>query len=933
MSTPKLAHFLRQDCQLNLSQINDISSQARLRDGIVHWFAETCPLPPSAYLDRFALLSDLFFNSQTVQFNGQLDEVAKWQFFLSILPEINMQLPGVKKQDWLFPVQTALGLLQNKPQLHIGDVINVGEALLHVHFVTLASQFYWALREADLTALQDAQCGGGAAWLERAAVLTVAAHSLRERLPFAELVDILQPDQLAVKSQANKNAKTQKINPTCWILSGNTQNPVYLLLKTLTQVRNRFHGHSEQLNADSLKALSGGLLKLLNMLLHVFLPYRGLQVAMLSEADKCVGVHCFWASQQFLCATNPVNFEEMQAIWTQLNEQHQVLSAPPPPREAVNWQWDGTLLLYDEQQPYQRYLYLMPLGFLYQPQSPVAQQSTERTLLPGWLDSVRWQQKRVASVSQRTYQGVLPLNPEGALQAAPLGAIPSVHQCIENIVQSLCEHFPFPFPQGDDAPLPPARVFDLAHERLAQQWAAHSIERRGEIERLRHLLLASSGQRLLLLGASGSGKTVLLAQWFLAHQDQAVFVSLDDGQLSASGDTEELTKQRVGMHCLAALRRLLGLSPPTTLLSAEEIQQAIRDCLTPPPAQPFFIVLDAVNQAVDPGGLLEGLPQPLPAQLFVLASSQEQRRAVDSLTHYGAQVWERTQMSQLALAEAQALVWQVWEKPLADHATPRRADLPADLFAVLCEQALPIYLSDWTERLRAEWQAHPDTFAATALALFTRERDTALPEFSRLRWERARAAFRPPQVLEQVLWCLAIVGKALSVAQLQQGIAALARLDVFQTMPAAVPPQTLDDALYALSGFLSHTRSGFNQEQWLLRHEVLGNWFIQQQACADWLPNIRLSLLPLGAVPLPPNARDAEVAQWVEWVVEENYEHYQSLSPEVRVSVVEGILGRISEGDAQYGILLARLGEQFLYKGEALRGFALIPKLKTAFEH
>ncbi len=106
MSTPTLAQFLRQDCQLNLKQINEFQLQNRLREGISTWFAQHCPLPNTDYLGRFALLSDLLLDGQTVQFSGQLDELAKWQFFLSALPELGMVLPPVKKlrEGWLFPI-------------------------------------------------------------------------------------------------------------------------------------------------------------------------------------------------------------------------------------------------------------------------------------------------------------------------------------------------------------------------------------------------------------------------------------------------------------------------------------------------------------------------------------------------------------------------------------------------------------------------------------------------------------------------------------------------------------------------------------------------------------------------------------------------------------------------------------------------------------
>jgi hypothetical protein len=751
--------------------------------------------------------------------------------------------------------------------------------------------------------LHSRLCKTSFALLERAAILTLAAQTVVDRMPFAELVKILQPQNLAVKAQANRNAKTKATNPTSW-QSVPRNNTVYTLLKTITQVRNRFHGHYEQLNTDAHAELSGGVLCLLNMVLHVFLPYRDLRVAMLSETEGKMSVHCFWEGDTFLCSNNQANFEDMRAVWQDYIAAEDRLNAPAPPRQSENWQWSGTLLLYDENAPYQRCVYLMPLGFSYQLQ-PL---STQRELLPGWLESVYWRQKRVASVTQRAYRGDLPKARE----------IPAVHAAIENIVKNLCEHFAFPFPEGEPEPLAPTRVFDLRHDQLAIQWTKNTVTRTNELTRLQHLLLDSAGQRLLLLGESGLGKTILLAQFFLAHQDTAVLVSMDDGQLTASGDTEESTGQRVGMHCLAGLHRLLGLSSPTMLLSIPEIQQAIAACLSKSGEQKFFIVLDAVNQAVDPGGLLSGLPNPLPAALFVLASSQDERRAVDSLTLYGQQKWERTPLSKLAADEAKAIVWQAWLSEIADQPTPSAADLPPALLAAVCEQGegIPIFLHDWTLRLRKEWGANPEQFATLGLMVFEQERATALPEFLRLRWERAQAEFRPPVLLSLLLWCLTVVAKSLSVSQLQQGVKALQQLPFFAELPP-LSRETVEEGLFKLAGFLGYTQQ-FAETQWELRHEVLGNWFMRQYGCVEWLPSIRVALVPVGALPLPASASDAEVTQWVEWVVTEDYEHYRKFIARSARKCDRGCFGArsVDQHDTIRNFIGALGGTIFIWNGD-----------------
>jgi hypothetical protein len=65
---------------------------------------------------------------------------------LNKVPAIKGDLPKIKRKGWPLPVQTALQNLKNCPQRYVQEYINLFEAFIHLHFVTLASQFYWASR-------------------------------------------------------------------------------------------------------------------------------------------------------------------------------------------------------------------------------------------------------------------------------------------------------------------------------------------------------------------------------------------------------------------------------------------------------------------------------------------------------------------------------------------------------------------------------------------------------------------------------------------------------------------------------------------------------------------------------------------------------------------------------------------------------------------
>jgi hypothetical protein len=637
------------------------------------------------------------------------------------------------------------------------------------------------------------------------------------------------------------------------------------------------------------------------------------------------------------------------------------MRSPTTPRP--DWQWDESLLLYQPQLPYEKAIYLMPLGFRYRHRDV----SSKAKPLPGLLDSVRWKQKQVASILQRTYQEAA--TPDWQFAAEKL----ELRQNIERLVQELCENFAFKPPLTETQPLVILPQFDLQHDRIAKQVADNTIARPLELDRVLLLLKQSPSQRLLLEGQSGSGKSVLLAQLFLAERERAVFVSMDakpeplaeaqemgqfglqqktsnaaepqpgpeqnsniltdDNEMAVSSARGEQASValRVGMYCLTVLNQLMQLPPPNEVLSVPKVQDALRDNLAyfaqQQPQAYFLVILDGANQAPDAGGLLGGLPDPLPSNLYLLVSSQPQQRVRQPLTLYGHQQWAFTDITQLAPAEAEAMVWHYWTRDLAGQPTPKRAELSAHLLQRVCEasQNVPIFLEDWTRRLRAYWADHQATFATTAEAYFEQHYATALPIFLRERLEAVKQPFEPARLLDAVLWCFSLIQKSLTLETLVDAIQALRQHGPFAALPAISKSQ-LEDGLSALGGFLRRLHQGF-EERWQLSHEVLGQWFCEQHGRAEDLPGLRLSLVPFGAVPLPEKASEKEIEQWTENVETENV-HYSKLSTELKISVLDSLSFHLPKQSLSYASILPKYSNYLHKIGEHQRAFSLLPKLQ-----
>jgi hypothetical protein len=133
-------------------------------------------------------------------------------------------------------------------------------------------------------------------------------------------------------------------------------------------------------------------------------------------------------------------------------------------------EWKESLLLYKPHRAYTDFVYLMPLGFRYHHHD-----NNQANPQPGLLDSVRWKEKQIASVLQRTYQeSVPPTNWQTAADE------PKFKQRIEQLVQELCENFAFKPPPTDTQPVIIPPQFDLRHDNFARQLVANTINRDAE---------------------------------------------------------------------------------------------------------------------------------------------------------------------------------------------------------------------------------------------------------------------------------------------------------------------------------------------------------------------------------------------------------------------------------------------------------------------
>jgi hypothetical protein len=405
--------------------------------------------------------------------------------FLGQFPEVeDMPLSG-----WPYPIQAALDRLQENDG--ISDHINLFEAFVHFHFVALSSQFYWSLSEGECKnppvgilpglsvlreTLMDDRCCGGIAWTDRSAILSKAADQIKERLPFPELVNIFEPDQIEPVEIHDNGApiENRAEGIGCWRVQ--TAGPVWRFLSEFSGLRKHVSPRSDGDIPD--EETGEALGNLLDVIGYLFKPFQRLQLAMISETPgegrRHAGIHCYWDETRFFCVTNRKIKPTIKETWNRpAPPDTDMVTAPEPPRP--DWQWDESLLLYDPEQPYERSVYLMPLGYRYRHSA-----EAESKKLPGLLDSVRWKERQVASVFQRTYRGVR----EDGWQACRADEEGVQAQNLLESVKRLCQSFTFDMPAATPSPARVARQFDLGHDKIADQNMENTIPRSGEVKRV-----------------------------------------------------------------------------------------------------------------------------------------------------------------------------------------------------------------------------------------------------------------------------------------------------------------------------------------------------------------------------------------------------------------------------------------------------------------
>ncbi len=921
-----------------------ISDRAALQASVSAWFAghaDRLPTGDEGVLARLDLLLTL---------PGAPSGAAVVPI-LATLPLLGLDVPPLPTSDWPFPVQQTLRrVLRPDPQLH--DYVTTFEAFVHLHFVALASAFYWgfhdeaapsAAAQAGLAvlfeALTDRACAGGRAWLERAAWLSKACAERAESAPFPELVAILQPDTLALPARYKPGTQ----------LGGG--GPVLRLLRFVATLRNHLFGHWEALADEARASLADGLAVLVDLIGHLFAAYRPLRLALVAEtkgADGALhqGIHGYWDSEQFLGISFRSTQRRVQLTWSRGAADAALpgfCAAPTPPR--ADWRWRESLLLFDPRNPYARSLYLMPFAFGY-----AHADARERAPLPGLLDSVRWQSERVRGIVQRTYTGALPRegtrehwqdtldDEELALDRHPIAIV-------ERVAGQLRRHgFSLPEPAIEWQALRPQ--FELEHASGARKLARSTVPRRGEVERILRALLASAGdepQVTLLEGPSGSGKTVVLAQLLERLADGVVYLSFDyaiggraepatgaragGAELEAREEREareapadderprESAEATIRMHCLAAVCRLAEVAPPADVVSAEEARTQLRALLglLAQRRQRVVVLADGLDQALGPEAVVAVWPEPFPPNLFLLCTSPAQRRVRDAVSRHGRRPVRLLELAPPGRDETRALLGRFLGAAVADA-------LPEDVEASLHRVAagLPIVLEFWAERLRPRLEA--GDFAGARAELSLRAGQLLPPDLEK-RLTAVGASFTPTALVDAVLWVLALVPRPLVASEVYDGVEAL-RQGTALGAPA-VSPRQVEDCLAALGGFL---RLGYaaGEVSYRLGHPSLGTWFVRHAGTPESIVKARYALVALGAPVLAEESSAAEIAIWARKVDAEDDE-YTDLDRAVRIALLQRLRAALPLSDDLGVVARCRLSDA----ANAAVGDAVAPELRA----
>lgn len=954
-----------------------------IADRISSWFeAEADDLAPPAAIE---LLRRLTYEAG-LPFD--LEDADKLKWLLSLIDRlVGPKSPRIQRSDWPVPIQFRIrGLFRGSALL--ADYVLLYEALIHFHFVAVASQFLWLSQEIEnrqptgllpataaigekilFATLNDAKCiGGGRSWLHRAAGLSRAGHDLLLsvtdddlQVPFPEFFGILEPEQLVLHTSFGTGPNDSQI-----IREGGAAFGVFTLMQ---QVRNVLFGHHERdLTCQIPEAIAEGLSVVLRVMCDLMRPYLRLNLALTGYDNEArLGIELQWFAPDGE-AMQPDNHEsrrEFFAVWGKPPEPEAPIPAPTPPT-VDGWSWEDSLLLVDPEAARERYLYLMPMG------CRDLHKTLQGRIVPGLLHSVAWRRlpgtgRTTITIVQRRYLDTHELTDtwQDGQRDRPLDSSPA-HENVRTLVERIQQKYELPMALELVAAETEriSRTFDLNHGEKALAIARTTIPRPAEVTRIfehAHSLArnAVGATRLVLIGPSGIGKSVLMAQMYAQVREHALFFTMDSAPEPefevtspvGSGEADDLAdlgekppsidvaalslgsarqERSIGipvrMHWLASARRLMGKPTPQATLQAAEVQRQLSALLHQSrdahPDVPFFIFIDAVNQAVSPDNLLQGLRpfSSLPRNVIIIASSQDIEQVLIRLSENGAEPWNRWEAEAMALELTSSMLLGAWGD------TPRPTLSPDFLRTIHARSGgMPLLLQHWGTLLKDLYQSHPASAQQDLLGFLDSPSKSALPATYFDKMTRACADFVPRRLPEAVMWCLSMVARPLSERKLLSAVSALRPF--IPDLPA-ISRASIEAALARLGGYVIGETSGL-ERVWRPAHPMIGEAWIDHFGNEEISPGINQALLGFGAQPAVSTWPIRDLVSWREEVFEFS-PRYTTLEVGQKREIVDFLLlclERLPEFTSNRHRLLELLGEKawLLHKDkrtEEARAFA-----------
>lgn len=395
------------------------------------------------------------------------------------------------------------------------------------------------------------------------------------------------------------------------------------------------------------------------------------------------------------------------------------------------------------------------------------------------------------------------------------------------------------------------------HERFGRERGdeAAFVGRQAELKAIRDHIQSDSPWPLVVHGASGCGKTALLANAALDLSRSALRTPRSAVVARFIGVTPRASDLRgiLGSLC-QELRQLWpraeALPTDVKLLEAELLEQFAAAS----PGQPLVLFLDALDQLADTDGgrLLHWLPVgPLPAHVKLVVSCLSDRAAGDPAGQPYAELRRRNlpathfiNLDALSDPDAKALLFERW-LPRAGRTVSReqRAQVERRLASPACRQ--PIYLKLLFEEAR-QWRSYdaPPDLGEDVPGLLHQL-------FERLR----QPANHGPLLVNRVLGYLAASREGLSETEILEILfsdpeykAALdqAAQDNRHEMPpntTRIPVAIWSRLRFDLASYLTE-RAAVGSSVLTFYHRQVAEWVQTHTALGDgtnWLPHARLA--------------------------------------------------------------------------------------------